>query len=133
MKSTSSNNQQDLYTLFYDGACPLCQKEVNWLKKRCQKRGYALGFVDISAADFDARPTGKTLSELMKELHLRDPRGEWSVAMEATRKIYQQIGLGWLMKPTGWPVLRPLFDHLYSGFARIRPRLQKEPCDRCIR
>ena len=41
-------------------------------------------------------------------------------------------GLGWLVAPTGWPLLRPLFDRLYGGFARHRiglGRLFGRRCD----
>lgn len=124
---------KDNYTLYYDGACPLCRKEVNWLKKRCASKSYQLGFIDISEPSFDPKPTGRSLEALMKALHLKGPDGEWWTAMDATRIIYREIGLGWLMAPTAWPVLKPIFDGLYAGFAKVRSRLQREPCDRCIR
>ena len=127
----------DTFSLFYDGACPLCQKEVRWLKKKVLSRAVQLTFVDISTADFDAKQHGKEISEFMASLHLRDPQGQWLQGMNATRKIYQLIGLGWLMAPTGWPLLKPIFDWSYATFARYRPRLQKpgsgkDSCDRCI-
>ena len=129
LKTEPENN----FTLYYDGACPLCCKEVNWLKMRCKKKGYQLAFIDISDTTFNPKSTGKSLSTLMKALHLRDSNGQWWTAMDATRMIYREIGLGWLMAPTGWPLLKPVFDHLYAGFAKIRPRLQRQTCDRCIR
>ncbi|MAC47823.1 thiol-disulfide oxidoreductase DCC family protein [Oceanospirillum beijerinckii] len=127
----------DTFSLFYDGACPLCQKEVRWLKRRVLNRGVGLTFIDISATDFDAKQHGKEISEFMASLHLRNANGQWLQGMEATRKIYQLIGLGWLMAPTGWPLLKPLFDRAYTTFARYRPRLQKpgsdkDSCDRCV-
>lgn len=131
--NTSPSKASSAYTLYYDGACPLCRKEVNWLKKRSHRKGYPLRFTDISDPTFTTDNLGKTLPQLMAELHLRTPDGRWYTAMPATRRIYRLIGLGWLMAPTGWPLLRPLFDRLYAGFARIRPRLQKPDCDRCIR
>lgn len=122
------------FTLYYDGACPLCRKEVNWLKKRCSKKGYSLAFTDISDPQFNPEALGKKLDTLMSALHLRDTtKDAWWVGMDATRVIYREIGLGWLMAPTGWPLLKPLFDILYATFAKVRPRLQKAPCDRCVR
>lgn len=132
-QTKAAGQLKDRYRLYYDGACPLCRKEVNWLKKRCAHKGYTLAFADISDLSFNPEPTGRSLDTLMKALHLQGPNGEWWVAMDATRIIYREIGLGWLMAPTGWPVLKPLFDGLYAGFAKVRPRLQRQPCDRCIR
>lgn len=117
------------YQLFYDGACPLCQKEVRWLKTRVAGRKIRFDFVDISQPDFDPAKEGKTLEAFMGLLHLKGPQGQWWTAMEATRMIYKAIGLGWVMAPTGWPLLRPVFDKAYLLFARYRPRLQSERND----
>ncbi|WP_417593944.1 thiol-disulfide oxidoreductase DCC family protein [Oceanospirillum sp.] len=120
-------------TLYYDGACPLCRKEVRWLQARCRRKDLSLAFVDISQDGFDPGPTGKQTKQLMAELHLQDNEGNWWTAMDASRRIYQEIGLGWLMAPTGWPFLKPVFDRLYHSFAKIRPRLQKKDCPQCTR
>jgi predicted DCC family thiol-disulfide oxidoreductase YuxK len=40
--------------------------------------------------------------------------------METLRLAYAAVGLGWVMRPTGWPLLLPLFDRMYAGFARHR-------------
>ncbi|MGA0997844.1 MAG: thiol-disulfide oxidoreductase DCC family protein, partial [Vulcanococcus sp.] len=37
-------------TLLYDGGCPLCLREVNFLRKRDQHS--RIGFVDINASDY---------------------------------------------------------------------------------
>ena len=37
-------------TILYDGACPLCLREVRFLRSR-DPRGDQLAFVDIDAAD----------------------------------------------------------------------------------
>ncbi len=53
-------------------------------------------------------------------LHVRTPDGRVVCAMEAVRAAYRAVGLGWLVAPTGWPGLRPVFDRLYAAFARNR-------------
>ena len=49
----------DIYplTLLYDGDCAICRFEIAWLKRR-DHRG-RLRFVDIAAADLDARRWGR--------------------------------------------------------------------------
>ena len=37
-------------TIFFDGGCPLCKREVDFLQSRNQK-GY-LSFIDINSSDF---------------------------------------------------------------------------------
>jgi predicted DCC family thiol-disulfide oxidoreductase YuxK len=47
------------------------------------------------------------------------------------REAYAAVGLGWLVAPTGWPILRPLFDVGYRWFARNRVRLGRIFGRRC--
>ena len=50
-------------TVLFDGGCPLCVREVTFLRGR-DRRG-ALGFVDIDALDYDPRPSGHGYEEAM--------------------------------------------------------------------
>jgi len=40
------------------------------------------------------------------------------------REAYGRIGLGWLLAPTGWPLVRPRSDLGYRWFARNRIRIE---------
>ena len=108
-------------TYLYDGACPICAGEVDGLRRR--DRDGNLRLVDISAPAFDASRYGRTLGELMSRMHAIDGEGRTLLAMDAVRAAYAAVGLGWLVAPTGWPVLKPLFDRLYAWIARNRYRL----------
>ncbi len=110
-------------TLLIDGECPLCKREVAWLGRRDTRD--RLRFVDIAGADFDPAPYGKTLDELMGSIHAVTAGGETVTGVEVFRRAYRAIGLGWLVAPTAWPILRPIFDALYRAFAKVRPRLQR--------
>lgn len=109
------------FTLLYDGACPICQKEVAWL--RWKNRQGKLGLQDITAADFDPARFDKTMPELMEQIHGFYPDGELITGMPVFRAAYTAVGLGWLMAATNWPLFRPLFDALYAWFARRRIHL----------
>lgn len=108
------------FTILYDGACPLCVREMAWLKKRDTSGN--LGTIDIATPEFSpgsVRPD-LTLDTLMARIHGLDTEGNLVEGMEVFRQAYAAAGLGWLMAPTGWPVLRPIFDLGYRGFAKIR-------------
>ena len=111
------------FTLLYDGLCPICRREVAWLFVR-NKFG-RLGFQDINDTDFDPALYGKTLDELMAEIHGVYPDGRIIKGMSVFRATYSAVGLGWLLAPTGWPLLKPLFDLLYRLFAKYRLRLAR--------
>lgn len=120
-----TNAQPGTYplTLLIDGECPLCKREVAWLDRR--DKHDRLRFVDIASVDFDPALYSKTLDELMGSIHAVTAGGETVTGVEVFRRAYRAIGLGWLVAPTAWPILRPIFDALYRVFAKIRPRLQR--------
>lgn len=109
------------FKLLYDGECPFCLREVRWLQRR-NRLGY-LAFEDISSPSFDPLPLGVTREELLGVIHGVFPDGRLARKVEVFRQAYRAVGLGWLIAPTGWPVLRWVFDGLYSLFARYRVRL----------
>jgi predicted DCC family thiol-disulfide oxidoreductase YuxK len=116
-------------TLLFDGQCPLCRKEVAWLS-RFNRRG-RLGFEDISTAAFDPARYGLTRERVVAVIHAVLPDGRVVSRMEAFRHAYRTVGLGWLLAPTGWWLLRPLFDWLYERFAANRLRLGRLFGRRC--
>ncbi len=115
--------------LLYDGACPFCRKEVEWLQ-RWDKRN-ALALDDISATDFDAAKYGLTQATVDGTIHAIMPDGRIIKGMQVFRQIYAAVGLGWLLAPTGWPVLKPVFDAGYRWFARHRHRLARRTVSDC--
>ena len=59
----------------------------------------------------------------MAEIHGVYPDGRIIKGMGVFRETYKAVGLGWLMAPTSWPVLKTLFDFIYKLFAKYRVRL----------
>jgi predicted DCC family thiol-disulfide oxidoreductase YuxK len=109
------------FKLLYDRDCPFCRREVRWLQ-RWNRRGH-LEFEDVASPEFDASRYGKTREELLGVIHGVCSDGRIVSKVEVFRQAYRAVGLGWLLAPTGWPVLRWTFDFLYSVFARYRVRL----------
>lgn len=110
-------------TLYYDAACPVCALEMDHLKAR--NGAGRLAFVDISAPGFDAAASGATLAELDAEIHAVHPDGRHVIGLEALRLAYAAVGLGWVLRPTGFGPLRPLFDGAYRLFARYRQPISR--------
>ena len=82
-----------------------------------------LALEDIAASDFDPNQYGCELADLMGTLHGAFPDGRMTRGVETFRQAYRAVGLGWVLAPTGWPLLRPIFDALYTLFARHRVRV----------
>lgn len=119
------------FLLLYDGQCPICRKEVAWLRWK-NKHG-RLGLQDINEAGFDPAIYDTTHDALMAEIHGVYPDGRVIKGVEVFVAAYQAVGLGWLMAPMRWPLLNPLFNSLYGLFARHRLQLgrsfTKRSCD----
>jgi len=79
-------------TLFYDGLCPICSREIDWLRRK-NKHGW-LEFQDINNADFDPAVYGKTLAELMAEMHGFIRRPYHQRHGRISRRLYSEVGLG---------------------------------------
>ena len=124
----------DRYMMLYDGACPVCSREVLWLHRR---RPQAIEAVDTSAPGFDPVAYGLSAGQVDAALYGIRPDGSVTVGMASLREGYRLAGLGWLIAWTGWWPARPLFDVFYRAFARNRMRIglllgRNDRCDdRC--
>jgi len=105
-------------TVFFDGQCPVCSLEMGHLAAR--DTAGALTLVDIAAPGFDANAHGFDHDALDAEIHAVKSDGSVLRGMAALRIAYGTVGLGWLLRPTGVAVLRPVFDAAYRVFARHR-------------
>ena len=105
---------------FYDGDCPLCMREIRFLR-RVDRRG-KIRFTNIAADDFDADDYGIDLDEFLAEMHGRLPDGTWVRGVEVFRRLYSAVGCGPIVWVTRLPVIRSLLDRAYSTFARNRLR-----------
>jgi predicted DCC family thiol-disulfide oxidoreductase YuxK len=109
------------FKLLYDGDCPFCRREMEWLKRR-DRRG-RLVLEDISSPEFQAEAYGLTHAEAMGVVHGVLPDGRIVRRLAAIREAYRAVGLGWLVAPLSLPVLGWLADKAYGVFARNRVAL----------
>ena len=107
--------------LLFDGACPICRREMQWLKRR--DRNDKIVLEDISQPGFSPARYGLTTAEVTARLCGILPDGRVVRGVEAIRRAYQIVGLGWLVAPAGWPLVGGLADRLYRLFAHHRLRL----------
>lgn len=119
-----------------DGACPLCLREANLWRRLDRGRGRIV-LEDISSKDFDPARYGLTSEQAMGQIHGVLPSGVVIRGMDVFRQAYKAVGWGWLVGPTTWPILKPLFDRAYRWFARNHLRLTgrgvacQEACPSC--
>ena len=107
--------------VFYDGACPLCLREIDMLRRKDDKQ--RILFTDISAPNFDADSVGVAWPTLMERIHGRLPDGTLIEGVEVFRRLYAAVGFGFLVAASRLPLVAPLLNLSYRAFAKNRLRL----------
>lgn len=107
--------------VLYDGECPICVKEINFLQFLQKNRPEKVDFVDISLQGYDgAQYGGISYEKAMEEMHVIDENDQVHIGVLAFNVMYTAVGLGWLGRLITWPYVRPLMDKAYTVFAKNR-------------
>lgn len=117
----NENTEQYDIELFYDGACPLCAREVKTIR-RLDREG-RIQFTDIADPTFSPAEYGHDLAFFMDQIQARVPNGDWVQGVEVFRRVYTLVGFGALVAPTRLPGVSQLLDWGYKKFAANRLRL----------
>jgi predicted DCC family thiol-disulfide oxidoreductase YuxK len=113
--------------LLYDGECPLCLREVNFLRKQDAGRGL-VAFVDIADENYTPEAHGGVDFETaMGRIHAVMPDGKVIQNVEVFRRVYETLGMGWVYAITKLPVIGAFADMLYGIWADWRLRLTGRP------
>ena len=113
--------------LLYDGECPLCLREVNFLLKRDAGRGL-VAFVDIADDNYTPEEHGGIDFETaMGRIHALLPDGTLITNIEVFRRVYETLGMGWVYSATKLPIVGSIVDVLYEIWADWRLTLTGRP------
>ena len=110
---------QNKLTFLYDGGCPLCRRETDFLKNR-DKFGQ-IKFIDINGKDYDPKDHQNiTYEKAMSNLHGILNNGNIIKGLDVLAYSYNLIGLGWLYFPTKIPLISTILKTIYSFWAKYR-------------
>ena len=113
-------------TIFFDGSCPLCKREVHFLQSKNQK-GY-LSFIDINTSDFYLDPKYEiTYKQAMERIHALKSDGSVIKDIKVFQEAYTLIGLGWIYAPTKLPIFDKFIEFIYGIWAKYRLKLTFRP------
>ena len=102
-------------TLYYDGRCSLCAREIALLRRLSPESS---AFADIHAiTDFSRLPSKQ---QMLRRLHLRADGGEWFLGLDATVRIWSQTRYGIFFKFLNIPGIRQIAERVYRGWAEKR-------------
>ena len=113
-------------TIFFDGGCPLCKREVDFLQSKNQKG--ALSFIDINTSDFSSDlKYGITYKQAMDRIHAMKSDGSVIKDIKVFQEAYSLIGLGWIYAPTKLPILDKFIEFIYGLWAKYRLKITFRP------
>lgn len=105
-------------TLYYDGNCAFCAREMGRLST-WDKAG-KLAFVDIAQPGFDPAHLGASMEQLNREMYSLTAEGKVLVGVDSILAAYPLVGRGVLVWPLRVPLLRTVLTGMYRQFARHR-------------
>jgi predicted DCC family thiol-disulfide oxidoreductase YuxK len=108
-------------TVWYDGACPLCIREIALMRRLDWRR--AIQFVDLAPNDASC-PIDRQL--MLDRFHAQPTGGPILSGAAAFAAMWRVVPL---LKPLGLvarvPFFLKLLEILYIKFLKIRPKLQR--------
>lgn len=110
--------------VLYNGACPICAREIALYRRLADRHGADIAFDDLNAVDLTR--WGLTADQARRRLHARD--GAFRLeGLAAFRALWARLpGWRWLARFTGLPGVRGL---AHWGYERIAaPWLYRRSC-----
>jgi predicted DCC family thiol-disulfide oxidoreductase YuxK len=117
-------------TVMYDGACPLCRREIGLYQGLLPLKADApLCYADISDADLplpSTLPAGTTREQLLARFHVRTADGELLSGAQAFLALWAELpGWRWLAWAGRVPGMAWFMERAYRFFLRWRPAMQR--------
>jgi predicted DCC family thiol-disulfide oxidoreductase YuxK len=110
-------------TVLYDGACPLCRREIGVY--RGLQANTPVCFADVSDIALPL-PPGTTREQLLARFHVRDADGRLLSGAPAFLALWAVLpGWRWLARVGRPPGAAWAMERAYRLFLRLRPALQR--------
>ncbi len=113
---------QNKLIFLFDGGCPLCLRETNFLKSKDELN--KIDFVDINNINYNP-VLFKNISyaEAMSNLHGILENGNIIKGLDVLAYSYELIGLGWVYYPLKIEFLAPVLRLFYKYWAKYRLKI----------
>jgi predicted DCC family thiol-disulfide oxidoreductase YuxK len=110
-------------TLFYDGACPLCQAEILFLSGRNQAG--LLNFVDINSKAYDPLKVGVSCEEALAAMYGQYADGTLIHGITVFPEAYRRAELPTLAWIFSRKSMQPVLEMGYRFFAKNRHAISR--------
>ena len=113
---------QTKLVFLFDGGCPLCLRETNFLKKKDTSN--KISFIDINNDSYNPSFFQDiSYAEAMANLHGILENGNIIKGLDVLAYSYKLIGLGWVYYPLKIEFLAPFLRLFYQYWAKYRLKI----------
>ena len=110
---------KNMITVFFDGKCGLCSKEINYYRKIAPDGIFI--WQDITKSADDLKANGISLSQGLKLLHTKDIDGKFYVGVDSFILIWKQLKRWRLLAIfVSLPIIKQIINFAYRIFANRR-------------
>ena len=111
-------------TVFYDGSCPLCCREIAVYRRRVAS--VRTRWTDVSACTPEALPEGLTRQDALARFHVQRADGALISGAGAFAELWAHTpGFRWLGCMARLSIIHGVLDRAYGIFLCWRPVLQQ--------
>lgn len=113
----------DSLAVFYDGACPVCRREIDVYRNLAPV--HPVEFCDVSQSS-SPLPADLTQEQALARFHVRHADGRIESGARAFIALWERLPYWrWLARVGRLPGIAALMELAYRGFLRIRPAIQR--------
>lgn len=114
-------------TMFYDGGCPLCRREVHHYRRLDRARN--VRWINISVQEDRLAAFGLTREDALARLHVFDAAGQLQTGATAFAVLWSALpNYRWLARSIRYLRLIPVLECFYRPFARWRLARRRSNC-----
>ena len=111
-------------TVFFDGACPLCQREIAYYQRL--DRESKIRWVDVASSTAEC-PDGYCQRDLLRRFHVQCEQGHIHSGAAGFARMWAALPGVWryVGKVALWPPITALLELAYKAFLPLRPWMQQ--------
>jgi predicted DCC family thiol-disulfide oxidoreductase YuxK len=120
---TFNGSGAEATTVFFDGQCPLCSREIGFYQRQVGAR--AINWVDVTKVNLNDLPSGLTRESALARFHVVTAEGELVSGGEAFSSLWLTLpAFNWAGRLFRLSLLASFLEAGYRMFLPCRPLLQ---------
>jgi predicted DCC family thiol-disulfide oxidoreductase YuxK len=111
-------------TVLYDGACPLCSREIDWYRRSIASA--PICWLDVAHCEDAALPRGIDRAAALRRFHVLEADGRPATGAAAFLRLWSAYPrLARYVHLARLPGVLPFLERVYRLFLRLRPMLAR--------